>query len=423
MDALRDAAGCKRRRRSGDRRVVDEGLTARIAPVGKFDGRPSQEGEELILAIREDSDCEAATIIGEVSFRGRRAIQIENETVRVTVTAEGGHVAEILHKPSGINPLWTPHWESIEPSCYDPLRHPQFGVSDEARLLAGIMGHNLCLDTFGAPSNAEAAAGMPVHGEAPVALYQVSGDIGSITLDAVLEKAQLAFKRRIEILPGSFVVRFTESVENLSPTDRPIAWTQHVSVGPPFLEEGQTQFRVTATCSKVIDSSFNDGQGHQLSGAEFMWPQCPLTNGGTTDLSIFPSDTVSGGFTTHLMDPAREQASFLAWSPSSEVLFGYVWRRCDFPWLGRWEENHLRTAMPWNGESLACGMEFGVSPLLESRREMVERGSLFGVPTYRWLPAREALTVEYCAFVTICDSIPDSAIWDGKHSVRFEFAT
>jgi hypothetical protein len=354
----------------------------------------------------------------ETAFRNRRAVQAENDTLRVTATVEGGHVAEILHKPTGISPLWIPHWESIEPSSYDPARHPEYGDIDEARLLAGIMGHNLCLDTFGRPSEAEAAAGMPVHGEAPVASYAASGGGQAIVLESVFEKARIGFCRRIEI--EGAVVRFTEAVENLSPSDRPIAWTQHVTLGPPFLQPGRTRFQVSATQSKVIDTVFNNDLGPQEKGAEFLWPFCPLKNGGTTDLRLFTSERVSGGFTTHLMDRAREHAFFLAWSPECKLLFGYIWRRADFPWLGRWEENHLRTAPPWNGQGLACGMEFGVSPLLESRRKMVERGQLFGVPSYRWLPARESLEVTYCAFAIATDAMPRSAAWDGAHAVTLE---
>ena len=363
---------------------------------------------------------ESAASREEVKFHNRRAFQAENDTTRVTVTVEGGHVAEILHKPSGVNPLWVPHWRSIEPSSYNPASHPEYGAPDEAQLLAGIMGHNLCLDTFGAPSKAEIAAGMPNHGEAPVATYDTASDGDSITQEALLEKAQIRLRRRISLAPHGGVVRFSESLENLSPTDRPIAWTQHVTLGPPFLAPGLTQFRATATRSKVIDSDFNDNKGAQKKGAEFTWPLCPRKDGGTIDFRVYTSEAVSGGFTTHLMDPKREQACFVAWSPTSKVLFGYVWRREDFPWLGRWEENHLRDAAPWNSQGLTCGMEFGVSPLLESRREMVERGCLFGVPAYRWLPAKERLTVEYCAFVTVAESIPDSATWDGVHSVNFE---
>ena len=109
-----------------------------------------------------------------LTYRERQAIRIENESVRVTATVEGGHIAEVLHKGTSVNPLWMPPWPSIEPTRYDPAKHAEYGGSNESQLLSGILGHNICLDTFGAPSPEEAAAGMPVHGEAPVVRYEVS---------------------------------------------------------------------------------------------------------------------------------------------------------------------------------------------------------------------------------------------------------
>ena len=79
----------------------------------------------------------------------------------------------------------------------------------------------------------------------------------------------------------------------------------------------------------------------------------------------------------HLMDPAREQACFVAFSPRARAAFGYVWRRADFPWLGIWKKT---TAARRRREcsTLTRGMEFGVSPMPETRRQMVERGAMFG---------------------------------------------
>jgi len=354
----------------------------------------------------------------EIKFENRRAVRVENEQVRVSATVEGGHIAEILHKSSGVNPLWIPPWPSIEPSTHDFARHAEYGQGNEARLLAGIMGHNICLDTFGGPSGEEAAAGMPVHGEGPVIPYHFSGDDREIALEANLRLAQLRFRRRIKLAEGSPVVRISETVENLSASDRPMAWTQHVTLGPPFLETGHTQFRMPAKRSKTGDASFNDNLGPYQPDAEFMWPLCPLKSGGTDDLRVYTKGPVSGGFSTHLMDPAREQAFFLAWSPSTKILFGYVWKQKDFPWLARWEEHRLRTGPPWNGKGITCGMEFGVSPMVESRRQMVERGSLFGVPGYRWAPAQTKLSVEYCAFTTTADEIPETVVWDGEFGIE-----
>ena len=52
-------------------------------------------------------------------YRNRRAVSIENDALRVTVLEGGGHIAEIFDKATGVNPLWTPVWPSIEPSAFD----------------------------------------------------------------------------------------------------------------------------------------------------------------------------------------------------------------------------------------------------------------------------------------------------------------
>ncbi|HEY7392158.1 MAG TPA: hypothetical protein VH640_26805, partial [Bryobacteraceae bacterium] len=99
--------------------------------------------------------------------------------------------------------------------------------------------------------------------------------------------------------------------------------------------------------------------------------------------------------------------------PSLHLAFGYVWRQLDFPWLGVWEENRSRAMAPWNSATMACGMEFGVSPFPESRRAMIDRGRLFGVPTYRWLAARTRVQVEYWAVLKASDAVPESLTWPG----------
>jgi hypothetical protein len=82
--------------------------------------------------------------------------------------------------------------------------------------------------------------------------------------------------------------------------------------------------------------------------------------------------------------------------------------------MGIWEENRSRTNPPWNGETLTRGMEFGVSPVPESRREMVDRGQMFGVPTFRWLPARGRLQAEYWAVTASAAAIPQALAKPGE---------
>src|SRR5918993_1052290 len=118
--------------------------------------------------------------MGSIPYRGRRAATIENADLRVTVLEEGGHIAEIFDKASGVNPLWTPPWPSIEPSAYGPGHAHLYGSGSDARLLAGIMGHNLCLDIFGPPTDEESKAGLAAHGEGSVAPYVLTVTGGDI---------------------------------------------------------------------------------------------------------------------------------------------------------------------------------------------------------------------------------------------------
>jgi hypothetical protein len=316
-----------------------------------------------------------------MSYRGRQSASIENDVVRVTVLREGGHIAEILHKASGVNPLWTPPWPSMEPSAFE-----ESGAAVDARLLAGIMGHNVCLDIFGGPSEEEAAAGYGVHGEGPVVPYEVEVAGTSLLMRAALPLAQILFERTIELCEST--VEIAESVVSLAAFDRPIGWTQHVTLGPPFLERGVTEFRLSATRAKTFETVFG--------ADDYLQPDVEFASVP----HVFTPAAKSSAFSAHLMDPASPQAFFSARHPGLGLEFGYRWSRADFPWLGIWEENHSRLAAPWNGQTLARGMEFGVSPFPETRRQMVDRGKLFGVPAYRWLPARARLEARYSASVT-----------------------
>ncbi len=326
----------------------------------------------------------------------RKIARIENDELIVTVTLEGGHIAEIIEKKSGVNPMWVPPWPSIEPSTHRAATHPEYGDDAESKLLSGILGHNLCLDIFGPPSEAEYAAGLTVHGESSVAPYEIETAGTRMIAKAHLPLAQLDFEREME-LASNGVVKIRETVTNLTAMDRPLAWTQHVTMGPPFLEAGVTKLDINAPRSMVFPGDFGEAQPYK-PGASFEWPFAPNKDGSTTDLRIQSRLERSAGVTCHVVDPASEYGSFEAFHPDSRVSFGYFWKREDFPWISLWEENHSRTFAPWNGKAVTRGVEFGVSPFAEGRRKMVERGSLMGVPTYRWLGARESVTVHYSAF-------------------------
>jgi hypothetical protein len=64
-------------------------------------------------------------------------------------------------------------------------------------------------------------------------------------------------------------------------------------------------------------------------------------------------------------------------------------------------------------------MEFGVSPMPETRRQMIERGSLFGTPGYRWIPARSRVEATYRVLIDRTEAAPSSLEWPENDAVRF----
>jgi len=339
-----------------------------------------------------------------MSFHGREAVSLENDQIRVTVLTEGGHVAEIFHKQLGINPLWVPPWPSGEPSQYDLATHPEYGSDAESKLLMGIMGHNVCIDMFGPPSAEEAEAGLTTHGESSVVRYDIQAGENKLEMTAALPLAGLTFKRSLT-LDGEWV-SFEEWVSNHTALDRPIGWTQHVTLGPPFLNS-HTQFTFPAAKSRTFESPELDG-GVMATATDFAWPNLPLADGSTVDLRTFCAEKPFSRFTTHLME-AGGMAGFAAFSSEHQAVMGYQWKRTDFPWLGLWQENRKRSQPPWNNKGVTCGLEFGVSPYPETRRQMISRPALFGAPVYRWLPANGTAHVTYSAFVSSAQQLTESA--------------
>jgi hypothetical protein len=338
-------------------------------------------------------------------YLGRRAASIENADLRVTVLEEGGHIAEIFDKAAGVNPLWSPPWATIEPSAYADTGAAMYGGGTDGPLLAGIMGHNLCLDIFGPPSEEEAKAGLTAHGEGSVAPYELTVRGQELIARAHFPIARLEFERHI-VLHGR-LAEIGETLHNAASAERVIGWTQHVTLGPPFLERGVTEFRASATRSRVFESTF--GADDYLKPAEdFDWPMAPTLTGRSVDLRVFTDAARSSAYTAHLMDRNRDTAFFAAFSPVFRLMFGYVWKTADFPWMGIWEENHSRLNPPWNGRTLTRGMEFGVSPFPETRDAMVNRAQMFGAPCFRTLTAGSTVSVEYRVILQNADRIAES---------------
>ncbi len=261
--------------------------------------------------------------------------------------------------------------------------------------LAAI-GHFLALDGFGAPSDQERAAGMPFHGEASKQVVraigsQNSGPVRSITLESLLPLVQETLTRTIEMVDGENVVYITSDLKSGFAADRPISWAEHATIGPPFLEKGKTVVDMPALNCRVRPFKPGPIPGRLAYERDFQWPLAPTKDNGQADLRLVPTDNNYLDLASCQMDPERNLAFVTALHLDKHLLFGYLFRRQDYPWLMSW--------MNYTGDSRAArGMEFSTQPFDISHTETVAMSPLFGTPTFRWLPAKDKLQTRFLLF-------------------------
>ena len=331
----------------------------------------------------------AAAGVVDGDFHGRPAVVLTNDRIELKVLPYGGAMVSLILRDDAerMSPLWDSFGADLEAG--KPIRE------------GGSVGHFACVDGFGAPSQDERAAGLPGHGEAHTLPWvtQSSGKQGkrtSLTMAVQLPRVHEAFTRTFEMLDGENVVYVRSKLENLLAFDRPICWTEHATIGTPFLERGVTVVDLSenrALARPYDPAVLRRGQSRRLKSAEeFEWPTAPGLSGEKIDLRASPAETSSLDLTGHLMT-GREYAFATALHPKKRLLFGYIFKPSESPWLQNWE-SYPATGM------MARGLEFGTQAFGLPRRTVITASRMFGELLYRWLPARSTIESSFLMFWT-----------------------
>lgn len=323
-------------------------------------------------------------------FEGQSAIVLSTGRVSLTVLEQGATLASVVlvSDPSAPDPLWNPIRLARENG-----RTVDFN---------GAFGHFVCVDGFGQPSPSEKAAGMPGHGEAHRLHFSVNRNdaAGSLEMKATLPIVQEVLTRTFHAVPGENVVYVDSKLENLLGFDRPVNWAEHATVSAPFVEPGKTFIEISGSRSQTRPySASQPGRGNGppltqrrlVSGADFKWPFAPTLEGSTIDMRTFPQNPHFLDHAATLMDPSRDTEFALAFNSARHLVYGYLFRTADYPWVQHWG-NYPSVA------ELVRGMEFGTQPYDVPRRDAIGMGTMFGAPTFRWLPAKAAIESHFLLF-------------------------
>jgi hypothetical protein len=313
---------------------------------------------------------------------GDERVVLRGEVAQASIAVDGGGIIEFRFVDQQTNPL---NWEIGE---LEPKTEGQ----------PYLRGHFLCLDRWGAPSDAESKNGVPFHGEAPRVVWQVTKlpqreDAGSVAeMGCTLPLAGMLVHRAIKLDAKSALLTVTEQVTNTNLRGRIYNMVQHPSIAPPFLDE-----------STLVDSNARFGFWQetvpQSQTTDSVWPSL-MIDGRRVDLRRF--ENVAAKTTRHdvssfVFDEADVHGWVTACNPGKRLLIGYVWRLGDYPWLNIWR--YMR-----DGKVAARGLEFGTTGYHQPFSQLVKRGRILGRPLYDYLDSGQTVTRSYAAFLL---KIPD----------------
>ncbi|HEV7219724.1 MAG TPA: DUF4432 family protein [Terriglobales bacterium] len=343
-----------------------------------------------------------------VEWKNRRAYRLSNGRVELTVLVGGGHIADFRLCGSPINLLWEAPWLTIEPQGFSPHEHAAlYGDVPVGKFLSGFTGHALALGYFGMPSSAQAAQGLPLHGEAAGSEWRIAAIEGSecndcyvaLALEVELPVSRLHFRREIVLRPDALVVSITEVVTNRSNHEVEFQWVEHATFGEPLFTKGEASLFLSGTRGLTWPLGYED---HELllNASEYQWPHAPTVGGGQTDLSQPFVRHGTGFVAAVLADRDRENAFVAVHNRRHGLVAGYSYDPARFPWIALWEENRARGYAPWHGKTRARGVEFGTSPMPLGLDQARVTRSLFDTPVLTSIGGKSRIKTHYQLFLS-----------------------
>ena len=338
----------------------------------------------LVLLAGTAAYAQAPSVRHEPDIYGRPGWVLENGVMRVALLRGGGHIAEIrLLSPNprlSINPMFVPAPRPDSPGT-------------------GYMGHLVCFPYYGPASTEERAQGLSGHGEAGSVEWhetrppQIDPKATTFFYGAELPKTQYRIERAVTLTAGESTVRVEEWIENLAPYDRPYNRNQHATFGAPFVTPGRNMLDMSGT--RGITDPVRTAGSKWAESRLFQWPDAPAREG--VELSFRDFHAIPGGqaYTPVLADREAPQGWFTIYNADYPLLVGYLFSAGDHPWIIDWQ-NQPRADSP---AGTARGIEFGTSPFDEGLRKSVERAQLLGVPTYRFIGARQRVSTAFTIFL------------------------
>lgn len=323
----------------------------------------------VLLSCQPKHDNKQSDLMKENTAGTDSVVKMENNNIELLINLNGGSYFDFHLKELPINPI---NWKGTKPG----------------ELI--FMGHFLCFDRWGPPSEAEKANGFLHHGEVNteswelLAAPQIDDGQSTCTMRCRLPMAGLELTRKIEMSEVEPVFFVTEEIKNLNKNGRIFNIVQHVSLAPPFLDK-----------STLFDN--NSSQGFEDRGDGSLdqdetilkWPQADH-NGEIVNLRKFEGDWPN--VSSFVYSQNDKYGWVTACNPGKTLMLGYIWKTENYPWINFWRSME-------NGVPMAFGMEFGTTGLHEPVSLVAKKGKIFGRNIYAFIDANEVISKSFTAFL------------------------
>ncbi|MBG7606551.1 MAG: hypothetical protein IZT59_00740 [Verrucomicrobia bacterium] len=317
------------------------------------------------------------------TIHGAPSFSLSSDLVSLHVTQDGGHLAPVEFKLAE---------RTVSPYALAPWKPDEID-DDLPVLLKSLRGDFLCLP-FGPQAEG------PPHGETANNQWHLTSESeNSLSLEIEASDVSAKVTKTISLRPGQTAIYYDHRISGLEGN---FSYGNHPILDLSQVEEGKARVSVSpfrwASVYPEYFSNPADGANQALKiGAIFTdLSEVPLTEGGTTDLTRYPSRPATDDLVMIVSEGTTEQQPF-AWS--AVVMDGYVWfslkNPADFPATMFWLSNGGRSAHPWDSRHTArLGIEEVCSHFCDSvdisRKDLLCN---LAIPTTRKFAKTEPVTL------------------------------
>jgi galactose mutarotase-like enzyme len=286
----------------------------------------------------------------ELSHEGEiPSVVLTNESIEVTILAgKGADILSITDRSSGVSPLWRSRWG------HHHARSAQMnGDSSTAWLMACAGGWNFLFPGGGAESTVGGGL-QPMHGEASIVPWDVveidGGDAqGSyVTLRTHLGRSPFTVERLVRLVGESGMIEVTDRATNEGGDPFPVTWTQHPTLGAPFLD---------ASCRIETNAEWVEADD------TYALPHIPLPIGerrswsdATDVLGRIPDRGEPRQLLSYLHF-GQPQAWYRVTSASRNLAFQVDWALDDYPFAWFFQEMDATAGWPWFSNTYIMAIE------------------------------------------------------------------